>query len=219
MPYDNGAVTLSKLASKYLKDVIATHFPKGTFITYSAYEKKPYVRGQVVIMWHLNSPTELALEHWEKANKLYPDAIYLVNSPILYNVLKGRYEKVYLLPRFIDPEELPKPKEIKTNETIWFGNVWKHHKDKFDKYLENNTAYISKGRHNLLGKLSRDETFGIINNTKVVYAIGLCAMEAKHLGCEVVEYDGNSYDVIYPQDAIYKLNEILDREVRHQTRK
>lgn len=209
MQYDNGAVTLSNLANKYLKDVVASHFPSGTFITYAAYEEKQYVRGQVVIMWHLNSPTEKAMIYWELANKFYPNAIYLVNSPIFYEELCKVYDRVHLLPRFIDPDELPKPKEHKTQSVIWFGNVWKHHEDKFEKYKTKHKRWISKSWHNQIGRLTREQILDIINDTEKVYAIGLCAMEAKHLGCEVVEYDGNSYDVIYPQDAIEQLNKIL----------
>lgn len=157
-------------------------------------------------MWHLNSPYDFAGRLLESSKKHYPNAIYLVNSTRIYESFKD--ENMYYLPRFIDPDELPKPRQIKENDFLWFGNVWKHHEDKFEKYMQEHTNWISRGLYN--GEpISRDEALEIVNNTKNVYAIGLSAMEAKHLGCNVIEYDDINYDVMYPKDAI----KILEREL------
>lgn len=217
--HENGARTLGRLAEKHLVDVVEKHYPNGTFITFAGYRSRETTQGQVIIMWHLNSPTELAIEHWKKANYFYPNAIYLVNSKILYKELIKIYDRIYFLPRFIDPEELPKPIKNKKNDTLWFGNVWEHHKDKFENYLRNTKMnyWISKniysiGKFETKNKVNHKEALDIVNNTKKVWAIGLCAMEAKHLGCEVVEYDNNNYEVIYPRQAREQLDKILKTE-------
>lgn len=62
-------------------------------------------------------------------------------------------------------------------------------------------------------EITRAKSLDILNNTKKVWAIGLCAMEAKHLGCKTIEYYGTGFDLAYPEDAIKELRKILDREV------
>lgn len=163
-------------------------------------------------MWHLNTPLELAIKNWKKTLKAYPNAIFLINNVALLKVLEQIYPRVYFLPRFIDPSELPEPKANKGKDTLWFGNAWTHHQDKYELYLENHKDWISRGEYN--GKpIKREQALDIVNNTHKVWAIGLCAMEAKYLGCEVVEYDGNTYEILLPQDVQQMLKEILDGDV------
>lgn len=169
-------------------------------------------------MWHLNKPLDIAIASWRKTLRAYPNAIFLLNSVELLKILEKIYPRVYYLPRFIDPKQLPTPKTHKENESIWFGNVWKHHQDKFDTYLEKNKDWISKGEYNG-NPIERKKALEIINNTQKVWAIGLCAMEAKYLGCEVVEYDGNTYDVLLPKDVQQLLKEILERENSNKPKK
>lgn len=163
-------------------------------------------------MWHLNTPLEVAIKNWRKTLKAYPNAIFLINNVDLFKALEQVYPRVYFLPRFIDPSELPEPKENKEKDTLWFGNAWLHHQDKYELYLENHKDWISRGEYN--GRsIKREQALNIVNNTHKVWAIGLCAMEAKYLGCEVVEYDGNTYDILLPQDVQRMLKEILDGDV------
>lgn len=201
-----------------MKPIVEEVYPDGTFITFAGYKQHKPLQGQIIVMWHLNNPIPKALELFETSLTYYPNAIYLVNSKELYNNVIQLYDKVYFLPRFIDPEALPKPNENKTNESLWFGNAWEHHKDKFERYKKevSETEWISKGKYKS-ETVNRERTLEVVNNTKKVWAIGLCAMEAKHLGCEVYEYDGKEYEVIYPQQVMEMLRKILltEKSLKH----
>ena len=165
-------------------------------------------RSQVIIMWHLNTPLDLAIKTWQKANKNYPNAIYLLNNKDILELAKKESPRCHYLPLSIDPSTLPKPKQDKELEEIWFGNVWDHHKETFANYKGD---WISKGLHNGVPK-TRQELLEVVNNTKKVRAIGLCAVEAKYLGCEVVGYNDKEYEILLPQDVIEILKEILKTE-------
>lgn len=199
---------MSRIAEKYYAPIIEKYYPKATFITMSACDRYIKTRNQVVIMWHYNTPLDKAIENWRKVNKIYPDAIYLMNNQDILGLAKKESHRCHFLPLSIDTGVLPKPKKDKELEELWFGNVWDHHKETFANYKGD---WISKGLHNGV-PISRAKALDVVNNTKKVRAIGLCAVEAKYLGCEVFGYNDKDYEVLLPQDVAIILEEIIKTE-------
>lgn len=121
-------------------------------------------------------------------------------------LLKGHKQVIYV-PLSIDVEYLSKFKSETKRGTIACGNVWAFTAVTKTYFIQNKIPHYHD--------LERDELLTKMGNTKTVYAIGRCAMEAIYLGANVIqpdkEYPVEKYDTYYTQtDAIRIMQEQLD---------
>lgn len=195
----NGARTLGEAASKYLSPVLEPHYDM--FITYAAdlpFEVPKGVR-KIAVMWHQNFPWASGIAVWRKVNSVLweYDVDYFCNEKQLVTLIKENGGRAYYLPRFIDTTTLPTPQKKKHIDTLWFGNKWDEFRKEFTKYQWSvATPYWLS--HNIFGKgddrlydLDREDALSIVNDAKVVWAIGISQLEAQYLGANVLSYRGD----------------------------
>lgn len=113
--------------------------------------------------------------------------------------------KTIILPLCIDVEEVENyKKKRKTKDTCFVGRKVKANWG----ILPKNIDYITE--------LPREELLKELARYKKAYAIGLCAIEAKVLGCDVLSYDSrfpdpSIWEVLDYTDAIKLLQNELDK--------
>lgn len=106
-----------------------------------------------------------------------------------------KYGHAIFLPLSIDVDEVKKYQTTKCFETCYAGRNNKIHSEKL-KHMDG-VDYISKLTHK--GMLKK------IAKYKNVYAVGLTALEAKALGCNILPYDPR-----FPDPSIWKVHDCKD---------
>lgn len=193
----NGARTLGTAQAKHLSKLFE-QVGYDMLVTYASdmdFEIPGNVK-RIAVMWHANYPWLAGVSLWRKVDaKLGKYQVdYFSNEPHLVELIKEQGGRAYYLPRFIDTKTLPIPKKDKSIPSLWLGNRWASFENQFQRYISSNKTpcWISQGKFGV-GKeekytINREDTLEILNDSKVVWAIGISQLEAMYLGCKVIPY-------------------------------
>lgn len=193
----NGARTLGAAAAKYLSDTMATRYDM--LVTYASDMPFDIPDGvkTIAVMWHQNYPWSAGISAWRKmrASLASYEVECFCNEQKIVELIREQGGTAFYLPRFIDTTTLPAPKE-KRISNLWFGNRWGEFGAEFERYKERKNPYwISQGVLGLgekeIADLTHEQALEIVAEAKNVWAIGLCQLEARHLGANVFSYRGD----------------------------
>ena len=169
----NGAYYYSVEIGKYFIPEIKTD---RNWVTINVGSEAPE---HVIVFAHNN----VRLEWYEKYKG--KDAILVCGMPETAERLKC-YGKTIYLPLSVDVEEVAKYRTEKTENVCFVGRYEK----RTDDVPNGIPCLASMPRTDLLRELAK---------YRKAYAVDRCAIEAKILGCEVLEY-GYNYGVRHPSD-------------------
>lgn len=140
--------------------------------------------------------------------KKYKDII-IVTSNEEFGKQLTHLGTVIHLPLSVNVEEVLKHKvDKKTKNACYFGNPWKFKKGDLEKFVPKNVDTFPP--------MSKEELLSKVAEYKECYAIGLCAIEAKILGCKIKKcdsrfpYPNKVFKVLDCKDAAKILQEKLD---------
>ena len=142
--------------------------------------------------------------------KNYKDLVLVCSSTYTRDSVKYSGHTI-LLPMSVDTEYVKKFRTEKTREVCFAGNVWV--KDNMRNAIDTTSSGIP-GKVDFFSNLPREELLKEMAKYKKAYAIDRCAIEAKVLGCELLELDtrysvDNVGEVLDNRDAA----KILQREL------
>lgn len=147
--------------------------------------------------------------HYKWLHK-YDDLVLVCSSRYTRDSVKYSGHTI-LLPMSVDTEYVRQFQTEKTKDTCFVGNVW----------VKNNIRALPKdlqvpGRVDTFSSLPREKLLKEIAKYKRAYAIDRCAIEAKVLGCELLELDtrygvDNIGQVLDNREAAKILQQELDK--------
>lgn len=203
----NGARTLGTAAAEYLAPALAPYYD--LFVTYGVDIEFPIPDGtkNIAVMWHQNYPWAAGITAWRRVNERLSGYTvdYFCNEETIVALIREAGGRAFFLPRFIDTTTLPTPKP-KRISNLWFGNRWGEFGVEFQLFLNNKKPYwISQGVFGIgekeIAELDHEQALEIVSEAKNVWAIGLCQLEAKALGANVITYRGEPLP-FYDQNTI-----------------
>ena len=135
----------------------------------------------------------------------YHDLILICSSKYTMESVKY-FGQTILLPMSVDTEYVSKFKSPKTKDTCFVGNTW----------VKDNTRQIIPDEVDFFSALPREKLLRELSKYRKAYAIDRCAIEAKILGCELLDLDtrysvDNVGDVLDNHEAAKILQCELDK--------
>lgn len=182
-PCENGAHIYSQLICKYFIPNIRTDRNWVTINVKRAYDHS-------IVFIHSNLNTAKLYGYLSK----YKDLVLVCSQPSTCRAVQ-HLDKVIYLPLSIDVDYVKKfDKHVKTKEICYAGRATKNG---VDDLMRKNIDFLSNIPHNILLQYMADY--------KYVYAVGLTALEAKVLGCNVLPYDSR-----FPDPRVWVVRDIKD---------
>lgn len=136
--------------------------------------------------------------------KKYKDIVCVCGTKATAEKMKSIANTIYL-PLSVDTEELAKYRCKKLYDSCYAGNLWGFKKEFIDKYVPSDVPKY--------GKMPRNELLRAIAPYKNVYAVGITAIEARALGCNILKcddrFDPEDFPLFDVKDAIKLLEEQL----------
>lgn len=169
----NGAYYYSVEIGKYFIPTIETD---RNWVTINVKKEAPE---HVIVFAHNN----IHLEWYEKYKD--KDAIFVCGMPETAERLT-MYGKTIYLPLSVDVKEVEQYRTNKTKDTCFVGRL-----EKLNNMVPRNIPYLEG--------MSRDQLLKELAKYQKAYAVDRCAIEAKILGCEILEY-GYNYGVPHHPD-------------------
>lgn len=145
--------------------------------------------------------------------KNYDDLILVCSSTYTQESVKY-WGHTILLPMSVDTEYVKKFRTDKTKDTCFVGNVWV--KNNLRLPISHNSLARIPGKVDFFSSLPREKLLKELAKYKKAYAIDRCAIEAKVLGCELLELEtrysvDNVGEVLDNRDAAKILQKELDK--------
>lgn len=101
-----------------------------------------------------------------------------------------------VLPLSVDTKEVLTHQHPKTKKACYAGNIWSFKKADLEKFVPEGTPKYTN--------IERDELLNAISEYEEVYAVGITAVEAAVLGCEIKVCDSRFPDPTYWKPLDYK---------------
>lgn len=219
----NGARTLGAAQAKHLADLFEPYYD--LMVCYASEYDFDIPKGtkRIAIMTHQNFPWTAGFKSWQRVNNKLKgyEVDYFMNEPKLIGLVREVGGRAFYLPRFIDTNEYPKIVGETQIPTLWFGNAWGEFQGEFEMYKQQKEPYwITQGRFGcgeevIKDNLDRSTTLTILASAKKVWAIGICQLEARYYGAEVVSYRGELLPY-YDEKTIRPYTKRLLKDVRSQ---
>jgi len=195
----NGLYYYAKIIEKYIIPNVETDRPWNTIGIKSCGGKD-----RMIIFVHNNiQPEKYA---WVRR---FDDVVIVSSQKKVAERMKLYGHSIYL-PLSIKVSDLDQYKVKKKDQDMcYMGNPWAFKKNDIAKYVP--------ARAHRFGDMPREELLPIIAHYKIVYATGLCALEARALGCEVrncssrVDDIDDMFPLVDVSDAVKMLQKALDK--------
>lgn len=150
--------------------------------------------------------------------KNYDDLVLVCSSQYTADSVKY-WGHTILLPMSVDTEYVKQFKTEKTKDTCFVGNKWVKDNVRFaiiPNSSPKESSFHIPGKVDFFSSLPREKLLKELAKYKRAYAIDRCAIEAKVLGCELLELDtrysvDNVGEVLDNRDAAKILQEELDK--------
>lgn len=162
-----------------------------------------------IVFIHANTNVESNYEWLGRFN----DLILVSNNDATTKILANEFPQHHAitLPVSVDIEEVLTHKHPKEHKACYAGNLWGFKLEDVKKYVPEEYPRFSN--------IPRDDLLDIISTYEDVYAVGITAVEAKVLGCNIKVCDSRFPDPEYWQvldckDAAKILQEKID-EIDH----
>lgn len=116
----------------------------------------------------------------------FDDVIFVTSCEEMVPKLE-QYGRVIYLPLSIDTKSVRKHRvKRKTQKACYIGNPWGFKRPDIEKYVPPEVHRF--------GTMPQEKLLDIVAQYKVAYAIGLCAVEARALGCKIKVCDSRYTD-------------------------
>lgn len=182
-PCENGANIYSQLICKYFIPNINT---TRNWITINVNKAADHS----IVFIHSNHNTAKKYQYLEK----YKDLILVCSQPSTCRAVEN-FGKVIYLPLSIDVDYVKSfDKHVKYQQACYAGRAHK-----------NGTDDLRSKHIDFLSDIPHEELLRRMAYYKYVYAVGLTAIEAKVLGCNVLPYDSR-----YPDPSVWVVRDIKD---------
>lgn len=165
------------------------------------------MRDHMIVFLHDNSTP------WNyKWLKKYDDLVLVCSSKYTADSVKY-FGHIVILPMSVDVAYVSKFKTKKTKDTCFVGNIWVRQNI---RSIANAKPGALPGKVDFFSSLPRTKLLRELAKYKKAYAIDRCAIEAKVLGCELLELDtrysvDNVGQVLDSKDAAVILQRELDK--------